>query len=65
MIGPKQLEILEYLNSFGIRITNDAKRKCEIICRAAMDNVVFKREKTVSINKLDLNFRKKLKQCYV
>jgi hypothetical protein len=60
MIGPKQLEILEYLNSFGSRITSDAKRKCEIKSRTAMEHVAFNKNKTVFINKLDLNLRKKL-----
>jgi hypothetical protein len=65
VIGPKQLEILEYFDSFGTRITNDAKRKCEIISRNAMENVAFNKNKTVFINKLDLNLRKKLTQCYI
>jgi hypothetical protein len=47
MIGPKQLEILEYFNSFGTRITNDAKRKYRIISRTVMGNVLFNRNKNV------------------
>ena len=64
-IGPKQLEILEYFISFDTRITNDAKPKCEIISRTAMENVAFNNNKIFFINKLDLNLRKKLKQCYI
>jgi hypothetical protein len=59
MIGPNQLEILEYLNSFATKITNDAKRKREIISRIAMENVAFIKNKTVFINRLGLNLRKK------
>jgi hypothetical protein len=65
MIGPKQLEILESFSSFGTGITNDAKRKCEIISSTAMENVAFNENKTVFINKLDLNLRKKHTQRYI
>jgi hypothetical protein len=63
MIGPKQLEILEYFSSFGTRITNDSKRKCEVISRTAMENVAFSRNRTVFVNKLDFYLRKELTQC--
>jgi hypothetical protein len=65
MTGPKKLEILEYFNSFGTRVTNEATHKCEIISRTAMENVAFNKNKTVFINKLDLNLRQKLTQCYI
>jgi hypothetical protein len=46
-------------------ITDGARCTREIKSRIAMEEAAFKNEKTLFTNKLGLNLRKKLVQCYI
>jgi hypothetical protein len=46
-------------------ITNDARCTREIKSRIAMAKVAFDKNKATFTSKLDLNFRKKLVNCYI
>jgi len=59
MIGQKQLENVKYLNYMGCIKINYATRTREIKSRIAMAKAAFNKETKLSINKLDLNLRKK------
>jgi hypothetical protein len=64
-IDEKQLENVEYLNSLGSMITNDARCTRVIKSRIAMAKAAFNKKKNLFTSKLDLNSMKKLVKCYI
>ena len=62
MIEKKILQNVEYFNYLG-RTTNDARCTCEIKSRTSNAKAEFSK-KILFTNKLDLNLRKKLVECY-
>ena len=65
MIDRKQPENMNYLNSLGRMITNDARCTREIKSRIAMAKQHSPRRQLFLQVKLDLNLRKKLLKCYI
>jgi hypothetical protein len=65
MIDQKQWQNVKYFSYLGSMITNDASCALEIKCRFAITKAAFKKEKKLSIRKLDLRLRKKLVKCYI
>jgi len=65
MIDQKQLENVECFKYLGRMLTNDGRCTCEIKSRIVMAKAAFSKKKTLFINKLDLNLRKKLIKCYI
>jgi len=55
MMDQKQLDDVEYFNSVGSMLTNDARCRREMNSRIAMAKAVFKK-KTLFTSKLDLKF---------
>jgi hypothetical protein len=65
LIEQKQPENVEYFNSLGSTITNDARYTREIKSRTAMTEAALNNKKTLFTSKLNLNLRKKLVKCYI
>jgi len=66
VVDQKQLGNVEYFNSFGGVITNDARGKGGIKCGIAMPKAAFIMKKTLFGSKLDLeNLRKEPVKCYM
>jgi len=53
-----------YFNYLGSMITNDARRTRDITSGIVMARAALKQKAALFTSKLDLNLRKKLKQCY-
>jgi hypothetical protein len=60
MVDKKQLENVEYFDYLCHMVTKDESCAREIKSSIAMAKAAFNRKKTLFINKLDLNLRKKL-----
>jgi hypothetical protein len=56
------VESFKYLGSI---LTNDGRCTCEIKCRIAMAEAAFKKKRVLFTSTLDLEWRKKLVNCYV
>jgi hypothetical protein len=65
MPDPKDLENVEYFNSWGGMITNDARRTGENKSRIATEKAEFNYKKTLFTNKLNLYLRKELIKCCI
>jgi hypothetical protein len=65
MIDQKQLENVEYFKYLDSLITNDARCTREIKSRIFVAKATFNKKKNVFKNKLELNVRKKVVQCYI
>jgi hypothetical protein len=65
MIDQKQLENAESFKYLGSILTNDGRCICKIKCRIAMAKAAFNKKRTLFINTLDLEWRKKLVKCYI
>jgi hypothetical protein len=65
MIDQKQPEYVECFNYLGSMITNDARRTHEIKSRFAMKKNSIQKKEVFFHQKLDLNLRKKLVNCYI
>jgi hypothetical protein len=64
VIDQKQPENMKYFSSLGNLIKNYARCTCEVKSRIAMAKAAFKNKKTLFTNKMELNLRSKLMQCY-
>jgi hypothetical protein len=65
MTVQKHSENLEYLNYMGCTIGNYTSRTRDIKSSIAMAKAVSGKKTVLFANKLDLNARKKLVECYI
>jgi len=63
-----QKSVLGHYESFkylGSMLRNDGRCTCEIKSRFVMEKATFTKKRALFTSTLDLNLRKKLKECYV
>jgi len=65
MMDQKQFESVEYLNSSGNLITDDAKYTSEIKFRIVVAQAAFSKRKIFLYTKIGLKFRKKLVRGHI
>jgi hypothetical protein len=64
MIDQEQLENFEFLKYLCSMLTNDGRYACEIKSRISMAIATFNKKKALFTDKMELEFRKKLVNCY-
>jgi hypothetical protein len=65
MTDLKQLESVEYFNSFGCTLTNDARCTCEMKSGVSRAKIAINKKNVLFTRKLDVNLRNIPVNCHI